>query len=142
MPNSSRSAIERSGETTSGRETLPHHVRMMELVFEDLSRFDVVHFHSDYIHFPLVRRYQCPGVTTLHGLVHEHDLGDLLRDYSDVPLVSISKQSTHVDPECSLVWNCLSRGCLQICIRFRPEAGEYLAFLGRISPEKGVDRAI
>src|SRR6204780_794541 len=39
------------------RETLPHHVRMMELVFRDASRFDIIHFHCDYIHFPLVRRY-------------------------------------------------------------------------------------
>ena len=52
------------------RETLPHHVRLMELVFADVSRFDVIHFHCDYLHFPLLRRYPCPSVTTLHGRLH------------------------------------------------------------------------
>jgi magnesium transporter len=46
----------------------------------------VIHFHSDYIHFPLVRRHQCAGVTTLHGVVHPHDLPALLDQYRDVPL--------------------------------------------------------
>jgi len=114
---------------------------MMELVFEDLSRFDVVHFHSDYIHFPLVRRYQCPSVTTLHGLVHEHDLGDLLRDYPDVPLVSISNSQRTSIPNAAW-YGTVYHGLPADLHTFRPEAGEYLAFLGRISPEKGVDRAI
>src|ERR1700744_4039673 len=56
------------------RETLPHHVRMMELVFRDVSQFDIIHFHCDYIHFPLVRRYGHPTITTLHGFAHAHDL--------------------------------------------------------------------
>ena len=47
------------------RETLPHHVRLLELVFQDVSRFDIIHFHCDYLHFPLLRRCQCPSVTTL-----------------------------------------------------------------------------
>src|SRR5579862_4882768 len=46
------------------RETLPHHVRMMELVFRDAQRFDVIHFHCDYLHFPLTRRVACANVTT------------------------------------------------------------------------------
>lgn len=57
----------------NARETLPQHVRMLELVFRDLSRFDVVHFHCDYIHFPLVRRLACANVSTLHGQIHLHD---------------------------------------------------------------------
>jgi hypothetical protein len=48
-------------------ETLPHHVRLMELVFKDVSRFDVIHFHADYLHFPLVRRHRCASVTTCTG---------------------------------------------------------------------------
>jgi len=56
------------------RETLPHHVRLLELVFQDVSRFDVMHFHCDYLHLPLLRRYPCPSVTTLHGRLHTPDL--------------------------------------------------------------------
>ncbi len=123
------------------RETLPHHVRMMNLVFDDASRFDVIHFHCDYIHFPLVRRYRCPSVTTLHGMIHPHDLENLFREYSDVPLVSISnsQRSTATSAAwCGTVYH----GLPENLHTYHSEQGEYLAFLGRISPEKGVDRAI
>jgi len=56
---------------------LPHHVRLMELVFREARKFDVIHFHCDYLHFPLLRRQATPGVTTLHGLVNPHDLQPL-----------------------------------------------------------------
>src|SRR5262245_47407464 len=51
------------------RETLPQHVRQVEMVAAQAARFDVVHFHTDYVHFPLARRMPCPTVTTLHGQV-------------------------------------------------------------------------
>ena len=69
---------------------LPHHVRLLELVFQDVARFDVIHFHCDYLHFPLLRRYHCASVTTLHGQLHVPDLGALFQEYAEVPLVSIS----------------------------------------------------
>src|SRR5262249_15242076 len=72
------------------RETLPQHVRMIEMVFRRLTQFDVIHFHCDYIHFPLLRRLPCANVTTLHGQIHLHDVEGLFREYSDLPLVSIS----------------------------------------------------
>ena len=74
----------------SCRETLPHHVRLRDLVFQDASRFDIIHFHCDYLHFPLLRRYPCPSVTTLHGRLHVPDLRPLLAEFAEVPLVSIS----------------------------------------------------
>jgi glycosyltransferase involved in cell wall biosynthesis len=123
------------------RETLPHHVRMMELVFREISRFDVIHFHCDYIHFPLVRRYPCATVTTLHGLLHQHDLRDLLEEYLDVPLVSISKNQQATIPTANwqgTVYHGLPEGLHS----FRAQPGAYFAFLGRISPEKGIERAI
>jgi glycosyltransferase involved in cell wall biosynthesis len=123
------------------RETLPHHVRMMELVFSDVSRFDVIHFHCDYIHFPLVRQYACPSVTTMHGLVNDHDLRALLHEYADVPLVSISNNQRASIPDAN--WQAtVYHGLPETIHAFRAESGQYLAFLGRISPEKGVDRAI
>src|SRR4029077_15693364 len=72
------------------RETLPHHVRLMELVFEDVSRFDLIHFHCDYLHLPLLRRCPCPSVTTLHGRLDLADLQPLFAEYAEAPLVSIS----------------------------------------------------
>src|SRR5579871_4346006 len=81
------------------RETLPHHVRLMELVFADVSRFDVIHFHCDYLHFPLLRRCPCPSLTTLHGELHVPDLKALFTEYVEVPLVSISDNQRRPIPE-------------------------------------------
>ena len=123
------------------REPLPHHVRLMELVFQDVSRFDILHFHCDYLHFPLLRRHPCPSVTTLHGRIHFPDLGPLFAEYPDVPLVSISDNQRLPIPDANwqaTVYHGLPRG-LYTC---RGQSGDYLAFLGRMSPEKRVDRAI
>jgi glycosyltransferase involved in cell wall biosynthesis len=123
------------------RETLPQHVRMLELVFQDAAQFDIIHFHCDYIHFPLVRRYGRPSLTTLHGFVHTHDLRDLLEEYRDVPLVSISDNQRASTPEAN--WQgTIHHGLPRDLHTFSPDCGEYLAFLGRISREKGLERAI
>jgi glycosyltransferase involved in cell wall biosynthesis len=123
------------------RETLPHHVRLMELVFSDVSRFDVIHFHTDYLHFPLVRRHRCASVTTLHGLVHPHDLRVLFEEYHDIPLVSISDDQRRPIPGAN--WQgTVYHGMPRDASTFRGERGTYLAYLGRMSPEKRVDRAI
>jgi glycosyltransferase involved in cell wall biosynthesis len=123
------------------RETLPHHVRLMELVFSDVSRFDVIHFHSDYLHFPLVRRHKCPSVTTLHGLVHPHDLRALFEEYRDVPLVSISNDQRSPLPAANWVAT-VHHGLPRDSFAFHGDRGAYLVYLGRMSPEKRVDRAI
>src|ERR1700752_5161248 len=68
------------------RDTLPHHVRLMDVVFRDVQRFDVMHFHCDYVHFPLVRRHACAHVTTMHGYIHPHALAPLLIEYREAPL--------------------------------------------------------
>ena len=123
------------------RETLPQHVRMLELVFRDLSRFDVIHFHCDYIHFPLVRRLACANVSTLHGQIHLHDVEAIFKEYSELPLVSISDAQRR--PLSSANWQAtVYHGLPRNLHTFQPQAGKYLAFLGRISPEKGLDRAI
>ena len=123
------------------RETLPQHVRMLELVFRDQSRFDVIHFHCDYIHFPLVRRLPCPNVSTLHGLIHLHDLEELFAEYRELPLVSISDAQRRPLPAAN--WRAtVYHGLPRNLHKFQPSAGKYLAFLGRTSPEKRLDRAI
>jgi glycogen debranching enzyme/glycosyltransferase involved in cell wall biosynthesis len=133
-----QSALWRDSEC---RETLPHHVRLMELVFGDVSRFDVIHFHTDYVQFPLLRRHACASVTTLHGLVHPPDLGALLAEYGDVPLVSISDSQRRPAPAAN--WQAtVYHGLPRDLHTFRERPEGYLAFLGRISPEKRLDRAI
>jgi glycosyltransferase involved in cell wall biosynthesis len=123
------------------RETLPHHVRIMELVFADVSRFDLIHFHCDYLHFPLLRRQPCASVTTLHGRLHVPDLGALLAEYAEVPLVSISNDQRRPVPRAN--WQgTVYHGLPRDLHTFRDRPGDYLAFLGRASPEKGLDRAI
>jgi glycosyltransferase involved in cell wall biosynthesis len=123
------------------RETLPQHVRLVELVFQLAARFDIIHFHVDYLHFPLVRRHQVATVTTTHGLLHTHDVKALFEEYHDVPLVSISDDQRVPVP--SAAWQATVRhGLPRTLLRPTDAAGGYLAFLGRMSPEKGVDRAI
>ena len=123
------------------RETLPQHVRLVELVFQQASLFDVIHFHLDYLHFPLARRHRCPTVTTLHGSLRPHDVKALFDEYRDVPLVSISDNQRLPVP--SAAWEAtVYHGLPQTLFRPTERAGGYLAFLGRMSPEKGVNRAI
>jgi glycosyltransferase involved in cell wall biosynthesis len=123
------------------REVLPHHVRLMELVFSDVGRFDVIHFHSDYLHFPLVRRHKCASVTTLHGMAHPHDLKALFEEYRDVPLVSISDEQRRPIPGAGWLAT-VYHGMPRDSFAFHAEGGGYLVYLGRMSPEKRVDRAI
>jgi glycosyltransferase involved in cell wall biosynthesis len=123
------------------RETLPHHVRLLELVFREASQFDVIHFHCDYIHFPLVRRCQFPTVTTMHGMMHPPDLWQFFEEYREVPLVSISDDQRIPIPHAN--WQgTVYHGLPPDLFTYNEQGGNYLAFLGRMSPEKGVDRAI
>ena len=125
----------------ASHDPLPHHVHLMSLVFDDVSRFDVIHFHTDYIHFPLLHRCPCRSVTTIHGQLHSADVGTLFAAYPDVPLVSISCDQRRAAPMAN--WQAtVYHGIPGDEYTFRARPGEYLAFLGRISPEKRLDRAI
>jgi glycosyltransferase involved in cell wall biosynthesis len=123
------------------RETLPHHVRLMELVFREYDRFDVLHFHCDFLHFPILRRRPCPNVTTLHGLVHPPDLEPLLQEFNEMPLVSISDSQRRPLPRAN--WQAtVYHGMPANLLSYREQPEDYLAFLGRISPDKGIEEAI
>jgi glycosyltransferase involved in cell wall biosynthesis len=114
---------------------------MLEEVFARASDFDVIHFHVDYIHFGLARRHSVPHVTTTHGRLDIPDLAPLFDTFSDVPLVSISDAQR--DPLPAANWRgTVYHGLPPDLYSFRPGAGRYLASLGRVSPEKRVDRAI
>jgi len=122
-------------------DQLAHHLVMLEQVMRQADDFDIVHFHVDYLHFPLSRRQELTNVTTLHGRLDIPDLIPLYAEFPEFPLVSISNAQR--DPFPCLNWQATVYHGLPIDLyRFRAEPGTYLACLGRISPEKGVDRAI
>jgi glycosyltransferase involved in cell wall biosynthesis len=122
-------------------DTQAHHVVMLERVFSQDMRFDVVHFHIDYAHFPLSRRHHGAHLTTLHGRLDIADLVPLYREFREMPVVSISEGQRRPLPW--LNWQgTVHHGLPPDLYPFREAGGEYLAFLGRISPEKRVDRAI
>ncbi|PYL60769.1 MAG: glycosyl transferase, partial [Verrucomicrobia bacterium] len=122
-------------------DQLAHQILMLEHVFQRATEFDIVHFHVDYLHFPLSRRQPIMGVTTLHGRLDIPDLVPLYREFRDMPVISISNAQRAPLPWAN--WQAtIYHGVPAELYRFRAEPGSYLAFLGRISPEKRVDRAI
>ncbi len=122
-------------------DQLAHHILLLEAVYREADEFDVIHFHVDYLHFPLSRRHNRTHVTTLHGRLDIADLVPLYKEFSDMPLVSISNRQR--EPLRWANWvETVYHGLPCGLYRFHPDEGKYLAFLGRISPEKRVDRAI
>jgi len=123
------------------KDPIAHHVRMLDLVFEHALEFDVMHFHIDYLHYPLSRRQELPHVTTLHGRLDLPELAPLYKRFCDVPLISISDAQRAPLPWAN--WQqTIYHGLPDSLCRFHPDPGSYLAFLGRVSPEKRLDRAI
>jgi len=122
-------------------DQMAHHILMLERVFQCAGEFDVVHFHVDYLHFPLSRRQRLAHVTTLHGRLDIPDLVPLYQEFREMPVVSISDAQR--EPLSWANWQAtVYHGLPGDLFRFHPEPGTYFAFLGRISPEKRVDRAI
>ncbi|MBR0643553.1 glycosyltransferase family 4 protein [Plastoroseomonas hellenica] len=124
------------------KDPLPHHVMMLDAVCRRADEFDVLHFHIDYLHYPLVRDFADRTVTTLHGRLDLPDLHPLYAAFPNMPLVSISDDQRKPMPPVrwlGTIHHGLPRDLLPFTAR--PE-GDYLAFLGRISPEKRPDRAI
>lgn len=123
------------------QDAVSPHVLMLETVVQRAREFDIVHFHLPQLHLPLARRLSTPHVTTLHGRLDLAELAPLFREFSDVPLVSISRAQRAPLPEAAWAAT-VYHGLPKDLLRFDPEPGRYLAFLGRISPEKRVDRGI
>jgi len=122
-------------------DQMAHHVLMLERVYQEVSRFDLVHFHIDYLHFPLSRRQDFAHLTTLHGRLDIPDLRPLYREYAEMPVVSISDSQRQPLPGANWLAT-VYHGLPEDLYTFRPRPGKDLVFLGRISPEKRVDRAI
>jgi glycosyltransferase involved in cell wall biosynthesis len=124
------------------RDPLPYHVIMLDEVRRRSRSFDVLHFHIDLLHGPLACDFIDRTLTTLHGRLDLPDLPPFYETFRELPLVSISNDQRRYLPQANwagLVHHGLPSGLLP----FQPNpAGSYLAFLGRIAPEKGPDRAI
>jgi glycosyltransferase involved in cell wall biosynthesis len=122
-------------------DPIAHHIRLVDVVFEHASEFDVIHFHIDYLHFPLTARHNVLHVTTQHGRLDLPDLAPLFRRFRDAPLVSISQAQR--EPMRWANWQAtVYHGLPETLYHYHETPEGYLAFLGRISPEKGIDRAI
>ena len=124
------------------RDPLPYQIMQLEKLRQRADDFDVVHFHTDLLQFPLIRGLAGRTVTTLHGRLDLPDLMPFYREFRDIPLVSISKAQRWPMPDVAWVGN-VPHGLPRDLLPFQPfSGGDYLAFLGRISPEKRPDRAI
>ncbi|HEU6447617.1 MAG TPA: glycosyltransferase family 4 protein [Verrucomicrobiae bacterium] len=122
-------------------DPMADHVYLAECVFQEAGEFDIVHSHIDYIGFPLWRRMHTPRVTTLHGRLDIPNLQNLYREFSDEPLVSISDfQRRPLQPVNWLAT--VHHGVPRDLYSFHEQPGDYLAFLGRVSPEKRLEDAI
>lgn len=138
-----RAICERSLRLKGGASVggLAQHLYMLEKVIQEADNFDVIHFHLDYLPFSLIRRHDLPAITTLHGRLDIPDLYPLFREFDDMNLVSISDAQRAPMPWASWLQT-VHHGLPEDLYTPNAEQGDYLAFLGRISPEKRVDRAI
>jgi glycosyltransferase involved in cell wall biosynthesis len=122
-------------------DPIPHHLVMLEQVQRRAREFDLVHFHVDYLHYPVTRRERTKSVTTLHGRLDSEDLVGLYHEFDDIPVVSISDAQRLPLPW--IDWRAtVLHGLPADLYRLDDAPEDYLAFLGRVSPEKGLDRAI
>jgi glycosyltransferase involved in cell wall biosynthesis len=122
-------------------DPMAHHVLMLEHVAQRARDFEVIHYHLDYLHYSLSRRHDVPQLTTLHGRLDIPDLEPLYREFSDMPVVSISMSQRNPLPGARWIGN-VYHGLPIEQFHYSETPGAYMAFLGRISPEERVDRAI
>jgi glycosyltransferase involved in cell wall biosynthesis len=122
-------------------DPLVHHLIMLDRVRQRADQFDIVHFHTEYLHFPLFADRWHKALTTLRGRLDLPDLPAMMRHYSMMPLVSISDAQRAPMPWANWLGT-VQHGLPHELYRIGQGRGGYLAFLGRISPEKRLDRAI
>ena len=125
----------------SVRDTLPYHMIMLDEVRRRIDQFDVLHFHIDILHGPLVRDIADRTLTTLHGRLDLPDLASFYAAFRELPLASVSNDQQKYLRNVNWVGTA-HHGLPRELLAFQPKADGYLAFLGRIAPEKRPDRAI
>ena len=123
-------------------DVVPYYMLMLDKVRSRAAEFDVLHFHIDHFHFPIFRHLPIPSLTTLHGRQDHRDCLPFYAGFSDMPLVSISDAQRAPLPHANFLATIHHGIPLSLHeASYRPKGG-YVAFMGRISPEKGPDDAI
>jgi glycosyltransferase involved in cell wall biosynthesis len=123
------------------KDPIALHYRMIEQVYRRKDEFDVLHSHLDFYPLSLLTRQNVPYLTTLHGRLDLGDFVDIFNTFPDAPFVSISNHQRTPVPR--LNWlHTVPHGVPINLLTPQPVKQEYVAFLGRISPEKGIDKAI
>src|SRR5262245_26279805 len=123
-------------------DRLAYHFIQLDQVLAEAESFDLIHFHVGYLHFPLVRRWATRHLTTVHGRLDIDDLVPLFKRFGEIPLVSISDAQRLPLPWATWL-STVYHGLPMELLRYNhAKKQSYLAFLGRISPEKRLDRAI
>ncbi|MDO8300662.1 glycosyltransferase family 4 protein [Lacisediminimonas sp.] len=120
---------------------LAYHTIQMDMVAEQAASFDVIHFHNGYLHFPMANAWSTPHVTTLHGRLDLPELQPVFRRFERCPLVAISDSQQRSLPQAGWCGR-VHHGLPADLYSFQPKHGNYFVFIGRISPEKRLDRAI
>jgi glycosyltransferase involved in cell wall biosynthesis len=124
------------------RDPIPYYMLMLDRVHDAAKDFDILHFHIDQFHFPLFKSMANRTVTTLHGRQDLPDLKPLYLGFSNMPMVSISDAQREPVPKANFVATVLHGIPTDLFAPTFSPRGGYIAFLGRISPEKRPDRAI
>jgi len=126
----------------SVKDPIPYYMLMLDRVRRRAAEFDILHFHIDHLHFPLFRDMAARTVTTLHGRQDLPDLPPLYLGFGEMPMASISHAQREPLPQANFVATVYHGLPAELHhANFQPRGG-YVAFLGRISPEKRPDRAI
>lgn len=118
----------------------PHIVQLQE-VMERSGEFDIIHFHTDYLSFPFTQFLDVPHLTTLHGKLTMPELQMIYNTFHYEPVACISHSQSRPLPQANFV-GCVHHGLPVDLLKKGNGSEKYFAFLGRISPEKGCDRAI
>lgn len=125
----------------SFQDSLTQHLVMFEELYRRSPNFDIIHFHTGYLHFPMGRRLTVPHITTHHGRLDIPEMKLFDREFQDIPVASISKSQREPLPHAN--WQGTAYNGLPLDLyHYQSTPDDYLAFLGRVSPEKGIDQAI
>lgn len=122
-------------------DPLASHMLLLEHVAQEADEFDIIHFHLDFLPFSLIRRSGIPALSTIHNRLDVSSLPPLFREFRDMHLISVSDAQRAPVPSAGWLQT-IHHGLPEDLLHPAEEPEGYLAFLGRISPEKRVERAV